>query len=125
MATGTYESDKIKSPISLWPGNTRELANVIEHAIVMMPTDEIRSAQVISRKPEPARSAGEKATLAVPFKNGRQRVIAEYETAYLTECLRQHRGNINLCARACGVDIKTLYRKMQEYGLEKRSFRKS
>jgi DNA-binding NtrC family response regulator len=107
-----------------WPGNVRELANAIERAAVMTPGDEIRSVQIASRKPDSAKLSGEKVALDVPLKDGRQRVIAEYETAYLTECLRQHKGNINLCARACGIDAKTFYRKMQEYGLEKRSFKK-
>jgi hypothetical protein len=33
-------------------------------------------------------------------------------------------GKINLAARSSGVDVKTLYRKMREHGLDKRVFKR-
>jgi len=108
-----------------WPGNVRELANVIERAAVMATGDRIAAVD-LPVGAAPARESGEpaRAALDLPFKEGRQQVLAEYEKNYLVNCLRRYKGNIGQCAQHCGVDAKTFYRKMQEYGLDKREFRK-
>jgi len=108
-----------------WPGNVRELANVIERAAVMASGDRIAAVD-LPVEPAPARETGAAARLDpdLPFKEGRQQVLVEYEKNYLMNCLRRYKGNIGQCAQHCGVDAKTFYRKMQEYGLDKRVFRK-
>ncbi len=108
-----------------WPGNVRELANVIERAAVMAAGDRITAVD-LPVVPLPAAETGAtgRPNLELPFKEGRQQVIAEYEKAYLVNCLRRYKGNVGQCARHCGVDAKTFYRKMQEYDLDKRVFRK-
>lgn len=106
-----------------WPGNVRELANAIEHAAVMTCSDEIASVEMAPRPRDTYAPPSVKPAEGASFKEGRQQVIVEYERTYLTECLRRHKGNINLCAQACGVDTKTFYRKMQEHGLDKRDFK--
>ena len=108
-----------------WPGNVRELANVLERAAVMTAGDEISSVEIASWKQDDSSPTSGALPAGATFKEGRQRVIADYERTYLMECLRRHKGNINLCARACDVDAKTFYRKMQEYGLDKSDFKKS
>jgi len=108
-----------------WPGNVRELANTIERAAVMTSGEEITTIDIARERRASHSPATVNLTPETSFKDGRRQIIAEYELAYLTECLRRHKGNINLCAQACGVDTKTFYRKMQEYGLDKRSFKKS
>lgn len=111
-----------------WPGNIRELANVVERAAVMASGAQITTVE-LSNDYQPVErrrgvSPGRRFNFDLPFKAGRQRVIADYEKAYLSECLRRHRGNIALSAEHCGVDTKTFYRKMQEYNLDKRDFKR-
>lgn len=106
-----------------WPGNVRELGNVIERAAALSPGDVINAVEI----PRPMTgAAGEMRSaypLDLPFKDGRAQVLADYERAYLNECLRRFQGNIAQCAQYCGVDNKTFYRKMQDYGLDKRDFK--
>jgi DNA-binding NtrC family response regulator len=108
-----------------WPGNVRELGNVIERAAALSQGDVIHAMEI----PRPmAAMAGETRSsypLNLPFKDGRAQAIAEYERAYLSECLRRFQGNVAQCAQYCGVDNKTFYRKMQDYGLDKRDFKVS
>ena len=108
-----------------WPGNVRELANVIERAAVMTTGAEVTQLEL------PGRAAGGKLAaascfdLSLPFKEGRQLVLSNYERAYIVECLRRHKDNIAQSAQHCGVDAKTFYRKMQEYDLDKRDYKKA
>jgi DNA-binding NtrC family response regulator len=108
-----------------WPGNVRELGNVIERAAALSQGEVINAVEI----PQPmAGAAGERRSeypLDLPFKDGRAQVIADYERAYLNECLRRFQGNIAQCAQYCGVDNKTFYRKMQDHGLDKRDFKVS
>lgn len=107
-----------------WPGNVRELANVIERAAALASEKSISSVDLASYAASPLpvpTHHGQHTTL--DFKQARQQVIAEFEKTYLSDCLRNYRGNIAQCAKHCGVDNKTFYRKMQEYGLDKRNFK--
>ena len=107
-----------------WPGNVRELANAIERAAVMATDNQITIVDLPSRsarRPADAHETG----MTLPFKEGLEKVIEEYEKTYLMNCLRRFKGNIGQCAQHCGIDAKTFYRKMQEYDLDKRDFKKS
>jgi DNA-binding NtrC family response regulator len=107
-----------------WPGNVRELANTIERAAVMAKEDHLAGIELPLR---PGRSRPEEPDASLidqPFKDGRQHALAHYEKIYLVQCLRRYHGNIGQSAQHCGVDAKTFYRKMQEYGLDKRDFKK-
>ena len=107
-----------------WPGNVRELANAIERAAVMAKDDHIARVELPLRPARSRREEPDGFNIDLPFKDGRQRAITDYEMAYLTQCLRRYRGNIGQSAQHCGVDAKTFYRKMQDYGLDKRDFKK-
>ena len=108
-----------------WAGNVRELQNVIEHAVVLLPAGaELEPSDLPSMDDGP--SAGRvlpSAPLAhsteEPYHTARERMLAEFERAYLMWLVRRASGNMSEAARIAGVDRTTLYRLM-----EKHSFRR-
>ncbi len=62
--------------------------------------------------------------LSVTLREGRRRLVEDYEREYLTHVLKRTRGNVGETARIAGVDPRTLYNKMKLLGLRKESFRK-
>jgi DNA-binding NtrC family response regulator len=50
--------------------------------------------------------------------------VREQEKAYLVHKLRLFGGRIDLTAKSCRVDERTIHRKMQMYGLDKKVFSK-
>ena len=50
--------------------------------------------------------------------------IREQEKQYLIHKLSRFQGRIGLTAKSCGMEARTLHRKMQLYGLDKKSFSK-
>ncbi|MBI5460848.1 MAG: sigma-54-dependent Fis family transcriptional regulator [Gammaproteobacteria bacterium] len=106
-----------------WPGNVRELGNMIERAAALSQGEAINTVEI----PRPVAGlqgdAHSTYPLDLPFKDGRAQVVADFERAYLSECLKRFQGNVAQCAQYCGVDNKTFYRKMQDYGLDKRDFK--
>jgi DNA-binding NtrC family response regulator len=51
--------------------------------------------------------------------------LKEQEKQYLAQKLAVAQGNIALTAKSCGIGIRTLSRKMREYGLDKKSFKQT
>lgn len=106
-----------------WPGNVRQLENLIERAIIMARgntithidlSDDLRRKKVESPGP---------LAVHLPFKEAKERVIKEYERDYFMNLLIRCRGSITQSARVSQLDMKTLRRKMKEYGLKKKDFK--
>jgi len=96
-----------------WPGNVRELKNAIERAATLATTDEIRPDDL----PPRIREAGRAATLVADAAQ-RRLSLRDLERAYIFEILRQTGGNKSRAAEILGLDRKTLYRKLEEYGAD-------
>ena len=107
-----------------WPGNVRQLENVIERAIIMARGGRIVHIDLSDdlRRRE-GKGKGE-LTEDYSFKEGKRRVIEAFEREYLLNLLMRCKGNLTISSKISGVDIKTLRRKMEEYGLKKEDFKK-
>jgi DNA-binding NtrC family response regulator len=99
-----------------WPGNIRELENVIERAVTLSSSPEI-SAEEFRR----ILSLGHPAprpVFASAAVNGRTLQGAEKET--IMRALRESGGNRTRAATALGMGRNTLWRKMKRYDIESR-----
>ena len=104
-----------------FPGNVRELENKIHQAMVVAEGPMIDEPDVAL----PAgRIAGGRPDITRPFRELKQEVIDAFEKAYLTELLREHRGNLARAARAAGMDRKNLWMLVARHGLDRDQFRK-
>ncbi len=90
-----------------WPGNLRELRNVIERAVILAPGSTIELADL----PEELGAAAGPA-IAV----GAHVTLDELEAEHIRRVLRTTR-NLEEAARTLGIDPATLYRKRQKLGL--------
>ncbi len=105
-----------------WPGNVRELRNVVEHLTVLAKDNaEIRASEIpfIDERPMAAREETPfygSGVMDLDYRSAREKVVGEFETAYLRHVVRQAGGNISDAARLAGVDRTTLYRLMEKHG---------
>jgi DNA-binding NtrC family response regulator len=99
-----------------WPGNIPELQNVLERAIVLTTGRIIEKVDLpkVSWDSQPQDLAS--TTLA--------RWLDEQEKKFLAQKLEDCGGNINVTARSCGIALRSLHRKMQKYGLDKKRFKR-
>lgn len=100
-----------------WPGNIRQLQNVLERAMVLTTGAVIQKID-LPDAPPPAQTSQKRVVQEVTLRQW----LKEQEKKYLLEQLEACAGKINLTARRSGVDLKTLYRKMRLHGLDKRHF---
>jgi NtrC-family two-component system response regulator AlgB len=90
-----------------WPGNLRELRNVIERAVILAPGDTIELADL----PEEFSAAS-----APTFAVGSRVTLDELEAEHIRRILASTR-NLDEAARTLGIDPATLYRKRAKLGL--------
>jgi PAS domain S-box-containing protein len=93
-----------------YPGNVRELENIIEHAFVLCSAGLIELQHL---PPELRERSGFKG-----LQTGCDLTLKALETLHITETLRRHRGNRDAAAKVLGIHRATLYRKIKSLGIE-------
>lgn len=91
-----------------YPGNVRELENIIEHAFVLCPGGMIEPQHL------PSHLFGEAAALPAARVPS---TLKSLEAGYIADLLRRHGGNRSAAAREMGIHPSTLFRKMRSLGL--------
>jgi two-component system nitrogen regulation response regulator NtrX len=103
-----------------WPGNVRDLRNVIERMLIMAPgdaTEAIRADAItgiigaMSDSSRPNRLDGE--IMAVPLREAREL----FERQYLEAQVTRFDGNVAKTAAFIGMERSALYRKLRSLGL--------
>jgi two-component system, NtrC family, response regulator AtoC len=90
-----------------FPGNVRELANIIERAVIVATTPQIEAADL----PESIRDA------ALQRERRRRRpTLAEIESDYIQEILTATKGNKTRAAQILGISRKNLYERLAREG---------
>jgi transcriptional regulator with PAS, ATPase and Fis domain len=106
-----------------WPGNIRQLKNVIEACMAMEGHDFITRDTLIQFI-EVHGGAGEALALNpaasgdVPFNAALDR----FEADLLRGLLKKHAGNIENAAREADMNMATIYRKIKKYGIRKEEY---
>jgi DNA-binding NtrC family response regulator len=96
-----------------WPGNIRELENLIERLVVISPGEEISPALIAQQLGKTGSSSplSEEETL--------DQALYSYEKNLILQALKQAGGIKNQAAKLLGIRTSTLYYKMEKYGILK------
>jgi transcriptional regulator with PAS, ATPase and Fis domain len=101
-----------------WPGNIRELRNVLERAVMMSDARRLEPGDFASVLP----AVGKQTQAAT---RSLAQAVADTERAAIAAALEATHGNKSLAAQALGVSRATLYEKMAQLGLQPREHRVS
>ncbi|MET4133285.1 two-component system nitrogen regulation response regulator NtrX [Porphyrobacter sp. MBR-155] len=102
-----------------WPGNVRQLRNVVERTIIMTPRDKLGVVEPDMLPPEIVGGqigmTGESLTaiMGVPLREARE----SFEREYLTIQIRRFSGNISRTASFIGMERSALHRKLKLLGM--------
>ena len=93
-----------------WPGNVRQLENLVQRAVIMHSGHQTIPALPIE---DPAGAPHEAAMLATAGEEAWD--LARVEREYIILSLDRHHGQLGQTATALGIDRRTLYRRLKEY----------
>ncbi len=105
-----------------WPGNIRELRNVIERLSVLADSQVLTVEALPPAIAKAAQPAAEPGELVRPSDGSRGEVVSdltldEVERHHILQTLERHRWNKKRVAGILGIDTKTLYNKLRRYGV--------
>ena len=105
-----------------WPGNVRQLRNVVERTIIMTPRERLARVERDMLPPEitgkQVNASGETilAMMGVPLREARE----SFEREYLAVQIRRFSGNISKTAAFIGMERSALHRKLKLLGMADR-----
>ena len=117
----TFDSDAIAALQQYsWAGNVRELRNVVERLMIMVPGDRVtaRDLPVLDHGlGTPSDLTPTMSAAIEPLHSARD----EFEKLYILRALAAQQGNISRTAEVLGVERSNLYRKMRAFGIAPRA----
>ncbi|MEL7197161.1 MAG: sigma-54 dependent transcriptional regulator [Pseudomonadota bacterium] len=105
-----------------WPGNVRQLRNLVERTIIMTPRERLTVVETDMLPAEitggrlAASGQGLSAMMGVPLREARE----SFEREYLTIQIRRFSGNISKTATFIGMERSALHRKLKLLGMSDR-----
>ena len=101
-----------------WPGNIRELRNLVERIAILSPNDKKENINLIIKESLKKVSMREEdpseGNFSFPLKEARE----NFEKSYLTMQLKKFKGNISKTADFVGMERSALHRKLKSLGIK-------
>ncbi|HEX9910082.1 MAG TPA: sigma-54 dependent transcriptional regulator, partial [Desulfatiglandales bacterium] len=99
-----------------WPGNIRELRNLVERLVIMTQAKEVRPEDI----PAPFNKEADMETaLTSTLKTGSFKEAKEnFEKAFIASKLQEFKWNVSQTADAIGIERSNLHKKIKAYGLD-------
>ena len=103
-----------------WPGNAREIRNVVERASILAPTSVILPSHLKLQRRQLVRFDAESiaGTIAIPTRG---KTLEEIEREAVRITMIMTAGNLSAAAKVLGVSRPTLTRKLRDAGITRRS----
>ena len=107
-----------------WPGNIRELENVIERAYILETTHILRPESFPQELfTDKDYTADVELDISLPLAEVRRKSLDQLEQQYLKEVMTKHKGRINRAAETAGITTRQLHKLLSKYGIRKEEYK--
>ncbi len=110
-----------------WPGNIRELENVLIQGILYSKSDSIMPADIPLKASDhagismPGQNGGR--LMSLPYKAAKEKMLREFNNAYIGAQLSITGGNVTQAAKNASLDRQALQQLMKRFGIDPETFR--
>jgi DNA-binding NtrC family response regulator len=104
-----------------WPGNIRELRNVVERLLLFAESDTVTASTVQAALPT---AAGSEGSIALATSGTLAQRVEQVERQMILDEIKHHNHHITNAAKALGLERSHLYKKCQQLGIDLREMRK-
>jgi two-component system nitrogen regulation response regulator NtrX len=104
-----------------WPGNIRELRNVVERILLFADSDQVTAATVAAALPS---QSGQGAGASVAASGTLSQRVEQFERQMILDEIKRNNHHITNTAKALGLERSHLYKKCQQLGIDLRELRK-
>ena len=105
-----------------WPGNIRQMENVIEACMTMESADHIGLPVLSQFITVTSTIASNPSQITSPSSEDYAKALGDFETRYLLDLLRSTKGNVEDAAGLAGMNMATIYRKLKKYQISKEDY---
>jgi DNA-binding NtrC family response regulator len=99
-----------------WPGNVRQLRNIIEKMVVLAAGEKLTIDDIPEEITGPATGTVMPASASTVAAGGS--TLAESEKAQILAAIAAHNGNKSRAAEALGISRRTMHRKLNEWNIK-------
>lgn len=104
-----------------WPGNLRELRNVVDRAVLLCRGAAITASEIVFDQGAPSsHRPSELEPSAAASSTVRPITLDQLEREHIARALDSERGHVESAARVLGIPRSTLYQKLKTYGIARR-----
>jgi DNA-binding NtrC family response regulator len=108
-----------------YPGNVRELENIIEHGVTLEKGDVLTlNSLPLYLGQTQANSFVDVPIMHTNLKEARRIILEAFERKFVLECLKATSGNVSASARQAGIERQSFQRIMKKYGIRSEEFRR-
>jgi len=106
-----------------WPGNIRELENIIERAYILETTSVLRPESFPQELFTDINNTAEvELDISLPLAEVRRKSLDYLERQYLKEVMTKHQGRINRASETAGITTRQLHKLLSKYGIRKEEY---
>jgi len=108
-----------------FPGNVRELENIIERGVVFCRTDTLKVKDLFLENDQGQFFPGSNQDIIyrLSFKKAKDKVISLFHAQYIRSLLKESNGNVSKAAEQAGIQRQYLHRLMKESGVDAEDFK--
>jgi two-component system response regulator AtoC/two-component system nitrogen regulation response regulator NtrX len=103
-----------------WPGNVRQLVNMLERAVVLASGSMLRKEDLPNELELPSGFTDSYLDdlMHLPFKQAKEKIVTRFMKEYLTKRLNDNEGNISHTAAELGIKRQSLQAMMRRLGIK-------
>lgn len=108
-----------------WPGNVRQLENLIRRAVILSRGTDIQPDEIEWESNNEAECLVADQVKHLPYKDAKRLVLERFHLEYVSSALLRNGGNVTHAAKELGMERQALQQIMRRYGIKSKDYQQA